>query len=59
MRLHVLIGLFALLTVIVAGAAIGRIVGVSAGEGMYLAALVLAAVGWFIERPARHREERL
>jgi ABC-type multidrug transport system permease subunit len=59
MQPHVLVGLFALLTAIVAGAVIGRIIGVSAGEGMYLTALVLSAVGWFIGRCANRREERL
>lgn len=56
-RPHTLIGLFALLTVILAGAAIGRLLGLSASEGIYLTTLTLAVVGWFIGRRMRRRED--
>jgi len=54
---HTLIGLFALLTFILAGAAIGRLLGLSASEGIYLTTLMLAVVGWFIGRRIRQRED--
>ena len=54
----ILIGGFALLTAVLAGAAAGRWLGLPANEGVYLTVLLLAAVGWFVERCARRREER-
>jgi len=54
---HTLIGLFALLTFILAGAAIGRLLGLSASEGIYLTTLTLAVVGWFMGRRIRRRED--
>lgn len=56
MQPHHWIGLFALLTVIVAGAAIGHLLGLSAGEGAYLTALILALIGWLAGRRARHQD---
>lgn len=56
MQPHVGIGLFAVLTALLAGAAIGRVFGLSAGEGLYLTALALAVMGWFIGRHSRRRE---
>jgi len=56
-RPYTLIGLLALLTFILAGAAIGRLMGLSASEGIYLAALTLAVVGWLIARRIRRRED--
>lgn len=54
MRMHFGIGLFAILTALLAGAAIGRLLGLSAGEGLYLTALTLSAMGWH----SRRRENR-
>jgi len=54
---YILIGLFALLTFILAGAAIGRLMGLSASEGIYLMTLTLATIGWFITRRKRHQED--
>lgn len=54
---HILVALFALFTVMLAGAAIGRLFGLSAGEGIYLTALTLAVVGWFMGQRARRRED--
>lgn len=56
-RPHTLIGLFALLTFILAGAAIGRVMGLSVSEGIYLTTLTLAVVGWFMGRRMRRRED--
>jgi len=54
---YILIGLFALLTFILAGAAIGRVMGLSASEGIYLTILTLTIVGWLIARRIRRRED--
>ena len=54
-RPHTLIGLFALLTFILAGAAIGRLLGLSASEGIYLTILTLVAIGWFMVRRIRRQ----
>jgi len=56
-RPYTLIGLLALLTFILAGAAIGRLMGLSASEGIYLTTLTLAVVGWLIARRIRRRED--
>ena len=54
---YILIGLFALLTFILAGAAIGRWLGFSAGESLYLTLLTLTIVGCFMARRIRHQED--
>jgi len=54
---YILIGLFALLTFILAGAAIGRVMGLSASEGIYLTILTLTIVGWLIARRIPRRED--
>ncbi|MBE2184500.1 MAG: hypothetical protein IAE89_13810 [Anaerolineae bacterium] len=54
---HTLIGLFALLTFILAGAAIGRLMGLSVSEGIYLTTLTVTVVGWFMGRRIRRRED--
>jgi hypothetical protein len=56
-RLYTLIGFFAFLTFILAGTAIGRLLGLSASEGIYLTILTLAVVGWFMGRGIRRRED--
>ncbi len=58
MQTHMWIGAFAAITAIVAGAAIGRFVGMSAAEGVYLTLLALSVIGWWIERRARRRGQR-
>lgn len=40
------LGGFALITLLLAGAAIGRVVGVSFGEALYLTGLMLVMLGW-------------
>jgi len=54
--MHFAVGLFAILTALLAGAAVGRFFGLSVGEGFYLTALALAGVGWLIGRHSRRRE---
>lgn len=41
---------FALVTLLLAGAAVGRVLRVSLGEALYLTALLLAAFGWLENR---------
>ncbi len=55
--MHICIGLFALTTAVLAGAALGRAFGWSAGEGAYLTLLVIAIVGWWVGRRARREEQ--
>jgi hypothetical protein len=51
----VLIGGFALLTLTLAGAAAARLAGLTAGEGVYLAVLALAAAASLAARRGRSR----
>lgn len=48
--LNFFVGLFTLLTIMLAGAAIGRLLGLRADQGAYFTLLVLAAVGWLVSR---------
>lgn len=40
------LGGFALITLLLAGAALGRVFGVSVGDALYVTVLLLAALGW-------------
>ncbi len=40
------LGGFALITLLLAGAAVGRVIGVSFGEALYLTGLALVVLGW-------------
>ncbi|GAB4549517.1 MAG: hypothetical protein OHK0023_14170 [Anaerolineae bacterium] len=40
------LGGFALITLLLAGAAVGRVFGVGFGEALYLTVLVLVVLGW-------------
>lgn len=55
MQRHHWLGLFALITLILAGAAIGRIFGLADGEGIYLTVFLTALIDWWIGRRKRHR----
>lgn len=44
------LGGFALITLLVTGAAIGRVMGVSFGEALYLTGLLLVILGWLGNR---------
>lgn len=57
MQPHILLGLFALLSVLLAGAAIGCSLGLTAGERVYVIALTLAVVAWLTGRRARRQED--
>jgi hypothetical protein len=46
LRPQTLIGGFALMTLLLAGAAVGRVLGISFGEALYLTGLLLLAAGW-------------
>ncbi|MBN8638594.1 MAG: hypothetical protein J0M07_24990 [Anaerolineae bacterium] len=52
------LGLFALLTLVLAGAAIGRIFKLPNGEGIYLTLLITALIGWWIGRRNGGKKER-
>ena len=44
------LGGFALVTLLLAGAAVGRVLGVSFGEALYLTGVLLMALGWWGNR---------
>lgn len=44
------LGGFALITLLLTGAAVGRVFGVSFGEALYLTGLVLVVFGWLGNR---------
>jgi hypothetical protein len=44
------LGGFALITLLLAGAAVGRVLGVSLGEALYLTGLLLVILGWLGNR---------
>jgi hypothetical protein len=50
-----LIGGFALITLLLAGAAVGRVLGISFGDALYLTGLLLLAVGWVGNRVVLRR----
>lgn len=47
---------FALVTALLAGAAIGRMLGISFGEALYLSAVGLIGIAWAANRLMLHRE---
>jgi hypothetical protein len=55
--MHICIGLFALVTAVLAGAALGRLFGWSAGEGVYLTMLVIAVAGWWVGWHTRRQDQ--
>jgi hypothetical protein len=44
------LGGFALITLLLTGAAVGRVMGVSFGEALYLTGLLLVILGWLGNR---------
>ncbi len=44
------LGGFALITLLLAGAAVGRVFGVSFGEALYLTGVLLVGLGWLGNR---------
>ena len=57
MQQHHWLGLFALLTLVLAGAAIGRIFKLPNGEGIYLSVLIAALICWWIGRRGSRDKE--
>lgn len=55
MNRQLLMGLFALITLLTAGAAIGRAVGLSGVAGAYAAVVLCACIGWMYYRWAKTR----
>lgn len=53
---HIIIGMFTLLTTVLAGAAVARLLGLPAEEGAYFMLLALAAVGWLMSRRLFRKE---
>lgn len=53
---HMLLGLFTLFSLLLAGAAVGRFIGLSAGEGAYLSALALACLSAAVGRKRREKQ---
>lgn len=52
------LGLFALLTLVLAGATIGRMFKLPNGEGIYLTLLITALIGWWVGRRSSRKKER-
>lgn len=49
-KLQTVLGGFALITLLLAGAAVGRVMGVSFGEALYLTGVLLVILGWLGNR---------
>jgi putative Mn2+ efflux pump MntP len=49
------LGGFALVTLLLAGAAVGRVLGASLGEALYLTGVLLVAFGWLGNRMMQHQ----
>ena len=52
------LGLFALVTLVLAGAALGRLIGLRIGDSLYLAIFVPTLIGWWIGRRNQSKDER-
>ena len=55
---YTLLGVFALLTAVLAGAAVARLCGLSSSEGAYLAVLLLVFIGWLAGRRERKHQRQ-
>jgi hypothetical protein len=53
------IGLFALLTLLLAGAALGHALGFSLDASLYLTTFFLALVGWYVGRQLLRKGDNL
>ena len=51
------LGLFALITLILASAALGRVFGMRLGDSFYLAIFVPTLIGWWIGRRNQRKAE--
>ncbi len=59
LRPQTAIGGFALVTLLLAGTAIGRVMGISFGEALYLSVLALIGVAWTANRLMSRRERNI
>ena len=55
---HILFGLFAFITLILAGAALGRLFGLPVGDSAYLTVTLLAVLGWITGRRTQKEVKR-
>lgn len=53
---HTTIGVFALVTALLAGTVIGQVLGISFGEALYLSVVVLIGIAWIANRLMLRRE---
>lgn len=53
---HTAIGVFALVTALLAGTVIGQVLGISFGEALYLSVVVLIGIAWIANRLMLRRE---
>lgn len=53
---HTAIGGFALVTALLAGTAIGQVMGISFGEALYLSAVGMIGITWAVNRLMLRRE---
>lgn len=56
---HTATGGFALVTALLAGAAIGRVLGISFGEALYLSAVGLIGIAWAANRLMLRRKHEV
>lgn len=56
---HTATGGFALVTALFAGTAIGRVLGISFGEALYLSVLALIGIAWAANRLMLRREHNV
>lgn len=52
------LGLFALVTLILAGTAVGRLIGLRFGDSLYFAIFVPTLIGWWLGRRNLSKDER-
>ena len=52
------LGLVALVTLVLTGTALGRILGLRFGDSLYLAIFVPTLIGWWIGRRNQSKDER-
>ncbi len=58
LKLQTLLGGFALVTLLLAGAAVGLLLGMRFDEALYLTTLLLVALGWLANRFLLHHATR-
>jgi len=56
---HTATGGFALVTALLAGTAIGRVLGISFGEALYLTVVILIGIAWLVNRLMLRRDHEV